>query len=172
MLEKPVPAEPATCTKVKPWIKPALAELASCSRGRGPVIMEKLQEMAGMGPAAASGYSSNKESQKKNHVSKKPTFPTPEEQEACKRYEECKNWVVHHQEESISERYTSLKWQAHGYDQEVRALWFFHLNDDVDLACKVLAIADWAEDYNQMDIHLILEIPSGLLEPSSSSLQA
>ena len=123
-----------------------------------------------MGPAAASGYSSNKESQKKNHVSKKPTFPTPEEQEACKRYEECKNWVVHHQEESISERYTSLKWQAHGYDQEVRALWFFHLNDDVDLACKVLAIADWAEDYNQMDIHLILNSDLGLIRRVSGKL--
>ena len=36
----------------------------------------------------------------------------------------------------------------------------------------MLAIADWAEDYNRMDIHLILEIPSFLLEPSSSSLQA
>ena len=54
MLKKPVLAESATCAKAKPWIKPALAKLASCGRGRGQVITEKLQELAGMGPAAAS----------------------------------------------------------------------------------------------------------------------
>ena len=163
MLEKWTLAEPAICAKVKPWIKPPPAELASCSRRR---------EIAGMGPAAASWYPGSKELQKKKQVSKKPAFSTLEEQETHRRYEECKNWVVHHQEESISERYTSLKWQAHQYDQEVRALQFFNPNDNVELACKVLAIADWAEEYNQMDIHPILVIPPGLLEPYSGSLQA
>ena len=67
--------------------------------------------------------------------------------------------VVHHQEESIGERYTSLKRQAHRYDQEVRALQFFHLDQDVDLACKVLAIADWAEEYNQLSTHPIPSDP-------------
>ena len=170
MLEKPVPAEPATCAKVKPWIKPDPAELASCGKRRGRVITEKLQEIAEMSPAASSWYPANEE--KKKQVSKKPMFLTPEEQEAHRRYETCKDWVVHHQEESIGECYTSLKRQAHRYNQEVRALRFFHLNDDIELACKVLAIADWAEEYNQMDIHPIPAIPPGLLEPYSSSLQA
>ena len=79
--------------------------------------------------------------------------------------------VVHHQEESIGERYTSLKRQAHWYDQEVKALRFFHPEEDVDLACKVLAIADWAEEYNQLSTHPIPEIPAALLAPYSGSLQ-
>ena len=41
----------------------------------------------------------------------------------------------------------------------------------MDLACKVLAIADWAEEYNQLSTHLIPEIPAALLAPYSSSLQ-
>ena len=56
-LGKPAPVEPASCAKVKPWIKAARAELASCGKGRGQVIAEKLQAIAGMGPAAASRYS-------------------------------------------------------------------------------------------------------------------
>ena len=81
-------------------------------------------------------------------------------------------WVVHHQEESIGECYTSLKRQAHRYDQEVRALQFFHPDEDMDLACKVMAIADWAEEYNQLSTHPIPEIPAALLVPYSGSLQA
>ena len=111
-LEKPVPAEPATCAKVKPWIKPALAELASCGRGRGRVITEKLQELAGMGLAAASCYTGKERSSEKK-LSKKPGFPTLVEQEEHKRHEEHKRWVVNHQEESIGECYISLKRQAH-----------------------------------------------------------
>ena len=107
-LEQPMPAEPTVCAKVKPWIKPAPAELASCSRGRGQVVTEKLQEMAGMGPAAASWYSSGEEPQKKP-ASKKPSFPTPEEQQARKRLEEHKKKVVNRQEECIGECSTSLE---------------------------------------------------------------
>ena len=33
-LEQPALAEPAVCAKVKPWVKPPLAKLMSCSRGR------------------------------------------------------------------------------------------------------------------------------------------
>ena len=55
--------EPATCAKVKPWDKPAV-ELASCGVGWGQVITEKLQEIANMGPAAASRYSQGREALK------------------------------------------------------------------------------------------------------------
>ena len=171
MLEKPAPAEFATCAKVKPWIKPAPSELASCGKGRGRVIAEKLQELAGMGLEAASHYTGKEESSGKKPVAKKPTFPTPQEQEEHRRHEERVEQVVHHQEESIGECYTSLKRQAHRYDQEVRALWFFHLDQDLDLACKVLAIADWAEEYNQLSTHLIPEILVAVLAPYSGSLQ-
>ena len=169
---KPAPEEPGSCAKVKPWIKPAPAELASCSKGRGRVITEKLQEMAGMGPVAASRYSRDKESWKKKQVSKKPTFPTPEEAEARRWYEERKNWVVNHQKESVGECYTSIKQQAHWYDQEIRAVWFFQPDDNVDLACKVLAIADWAEEFNGMSPHPILDILPALQSPYSGPLQA
>ena len=68
--------------------------------------------------------------------------------------------------------HTHLKRQVHRYDQEVRALRFFHPDQDVDLACEVLAIANWAEEYNQLSTHPIPEIPAALLAPYSSSLQA
>ena len=79
---------------------------------------------------------------------------------------------MHHQEESIGKCYISLKRQAHRYDQEIWALRFFQLNDNVDLACKVLAIGDWAEEYNQLSTHPVPEIPAALLAPYSGSLQA
>ena len=101
--------EPASCAKVKPWIKQAPAELASCGKGRDRVIAEKLQAMTGMGPAAASQYSGDEESRKKKQVSKKPTFPTLEDIEARRGYEEHKNWVINHQKESVGECYTSIK---------------------------------------------------------------
>ena len=40
------------------------------------------------------------------------------------------------------------------------------------MACKVLAIADWAEEYNQLRPHPIPEIPAALLALYSGSLQA
>ena len=108
-LEKPALAEPASCSKTTPWTKPALAELASCGKGRGQTITEKLQEMANAGPAAASQYTGNEESWRRKPVSKRPAFLDREEQEARKWYKAQKNQVVNHQQESISERYISLK---------------------------------------------------------------
>ena len=87
-LEKPALAESTTCAKVKPWIKPAPSELASRGKGRGRVIAEKLQELAGMGLVAASHYADKEGSPGKKPVAKKPAFPTPEEQEECRRHEE------------------------------------------------------------------------------------
>ena len=116
-LEKPAPAESATCAKVKPWIKPAQSKLASCGKGRGRVIAEKLQELARMGLAATSRYTGKEESPGKKPGAKKPTFLTPEEQEERKQHEERVKRVVHHQDESIDECYTSLKRQVHRYDQ-------------------------------------------------------
>ena len=124
-----------------------------------------------MGPAAPSRYTSKEGSLGKKQLPKKPTFPTPVEQEDCKWCEECKKWLVHHQEESIGERYTFLKRQVHRYAQEIRALRFFQ-SDDVDLACQVLAIANWVEEHNQLSPHPIPEIPPALLAPYSGSLQA
>ena len=60
----------------------------------------------------------------------------------------------------------------HRYNWEIRALWFFQPDGDMDLACRVLAIADWAEEYNQLSTHPVPEIPAALLAPYSSSLQA
>ena len=140
--------------------------------GRGQLIKEKLQEIANIGQAAASRYTEDEKSQKKNPVSKKPAFPTPEEKAACKQYKEHKDYVVKHQKESVGERYTSLKWQANRYDQEVRALQFFQLDDNVDLACRGLAIADWVEEFNGMSYHPTLDIPPALQTPYSGPLQA
>ena len=87
-LEKPALAESITCAKVKPWIKPAQSKLASCGKGRGQVIAEKLQELAGMGPAATSRYTGKEESPGKKPGAKKPTFLTPEEEEEHRQHEE------------------------------------------------------------------------------------
>ena len=164
-------SEPAACAKVKPWVKPA-SELASCGRGQGQVITEKLQEIANMGLAAASQYSGDQKPRKKKLESKKSAFPTPEEKEAHRWYEECKDWVVNHQKESIGECYLSIKRQAHWYNQEVRALRFFQPDDNVDLACRVRAIADWAEEFNGMSTNPILDILVTLHSPYSGPLQA
>ena len=69
---------------------------------------------------------------------------------------------MNHQEDSIGECYISLKWQADWYDQEIRALWFFEPDHNTDLACQVLAIADWAGEFNGMSTHPILDIPPAL----------
>ena len=86
--ENPAPAEFATYAKVKPWIKPVLAKLASCGKGRGWFITEKLQELAGMGPAAASCYTNKEGSPGKKPLTEKPAFLTLEEQEEHRRHEE------------------------------------------------------------------------------------
>ena len=105
-------------------------------------------------------------------MSKRPAFLDKEEQEAHRWYEAWKDKVVNHQQESIGECYTSLKRQAGWYDQEVRSLWFFEPDHNADLACHVLAIVDWAEEYNEMSTHPIPDIPSALEVPYSGPRQA
>ena len=104
--------------------------------------MEKLKEIA-MGPAASSQYT-GKDNVPKKSTSKTSGFPTREEMEARKRGEARKDWVVNHQEESIGERYFSIRQQASRFAQEVRALQFFEPEGkETDLACQVIAMADW-----------------------------
>ena len=79
---------------------------------------------------------------------------------------------MNHQKESIRERYLSIKRQAHRYDQEIWALQFFQPDDNVYLACRVLAIADWAEEFNGMSINPIPDILVALQSLYSSQLQA
>ena len=111
--------EPAASARTKPWIKLAM-ELASRGVGRGQVIAEKLQRIANMGPAAAFQFTGNERDHKKKPESKKPSFPTPEEREACRRREKHKDWVVNHKEESIGGCYHSIKRQAHQYGSSNR----------------------------------------------------
>ena len=100
---KDAPATPQH--KVESIVKPAdsvaLAKIASCGKGRGRVITEKLKEIA-MGPAASSLYT-RKDDVPKKTTPKKSGFPTREEMEAHKRCEAQKDRVVNHQEESIGE---------------------------------------------------------------------
>ena len=56
--------------------------------------------------------------------------------EAHRRHEARKDWVVNHQEESIGERYFSIRQQVGQFAQEVRALQFFELEGkETDLTC-------------------------------------
>ena len=149
--------------------KPTLNKLASSGRGRSRVIAEKLQDMA-MGPAARSWYTGKEN--KENPSPKKSGFPTREEVEAQKRHETRKDWVCNHQEESIGERYFALKQQIGRYLQEIRALQFFELEGkEADLACQVIAITDWAVEYNEFMTHPLPEIPTELLVPYSGPRQ-
>ena len=92
--------------------------------------------------------------------------------EAQKRCEARKDWVCNHQEESIGERYFALKQQIGRYPQEIRALWFFEPEGkEADLACQVIAITDWAVEYNEFMTHPLLEIPMELLVPYSGPRQ-
>ena len=152
-------------------VKPAL-ELTSCGVGHGQVIAEKLQQIANMGPAAASRFTRNERDRKKKLESRKANFPTPEEKEACRHCKKHRDWVVNHKDESIGERYHSIKRQTHRYDSEIRSLWFFQPDNHVDLACQVLAIANWAEEFNELSHNPILEIPGALLAPYSGSKKA
>ena len=125
-----------------------------------------------MGLAAASRYSQDEKHRKKKPESKKSAFLTPEEKEAHRWHKVHKDWVVNHQDESVGERYFSIKRQAHRYDQEIRSLQFFQPDDNVDLACRVLVIADWAEEFNGMSTNPIPNIPVALQSPYSGPLQA
>ena len=163
--------EPTASAKTKPWIKPAM-ELASCGVGRGQVIAEKLQRIANMGLAAASRFTGNERNRKKKPESRKAGFPTLEEREAHRCREKRKDWVVNHKEESIRERYHSIKRQTHRYGPEIQSLWFFQPDNHIDLACQVLAITDWAEEFNELSHNPIPEIPEALLIPYSGSRKA
>ena len=123
---KDAPATPQHKVKfvVKPADMAALAKIASCGKGRGRVITEKLKEIA-MGPAASSQYT-RKDDVPKKTTPKKSGFSTREEMEARRRREAQKDWVVNHQEESIGERYFSIRQQVGWFAQEVRALWFLN----------------------------------------------
>ena len=88
--------------------------------------------------------------------------------EAHKRHEAWKDWVVNHQEESIGERYFSIRQQASRFAQEVRALRFFEPEGkETDLTCRVIAMADWAVEYNELSNHPLLVIPPELQIPYS-----
>ena len=144
----------------------APAKIASCGKGRGWVITEKLKEIA-MGPAASSQYTGKGDISKKT-TPKKSGFPTREEMEARRRHEARKDWVVNHQEESIGERYFSIRQQVGRFAQEVKALWFFEPEGkEMDLACQVLVMADWAVEYNELSNHPLLFIPPELQIPYS-----
>ena len=71
-----------------------------------------------MGPAARSRYTGKENKEKPSP--KKSGFLTREEMEARKRCEARKDWVCNHQEESIGERYFTLKQQIGQYPQEIR----------------------------------------------------
>ena len=124
------PATPLQAVKsvVKSMVKPAPAEIASCSKGREQTINEKLKELLTMGQAAASQYSRDADTKKKKVAARKPTFLTKEEQEAKKRLEDRKNKVVNQSTVSIGEHLTVIKCQANRYTQEIWALRFFELD--------------------------------------------
>ena len=167
---KPTP-EPTASVKAKPWVKPA-SELTSRGVGCGQVIAEKLQQIANMGPTAVSRFTRDERDHKKKPEPRKANFPTPEEREAHRHCEKHRDWVVNHKDESIGECYHSIKRQTHRYDSEIRSLRFFQLDNHVDLACQVLAIADWAEEFNELSHNPILEILGALLAPYSGSKKA
>ena len=114
---KPIP-EPAPSTKAKPWVKPA-SELTYRGIGHGQVIAKKLQQIANMGPAAASRFTGDERDHKKKPEPRKANFPTPEEKEARRCRQKHRDWVVNHKDESIRERYHSIKRQTHLYDSEI-----------------------------------------------------
>ena len=113
------------------------------------------------------GYTGKDDVLKKT-TPKKPGFLTREEMEACRRREAWKDWVINHQEESIGERYFSIRQQVGQFTWEVKALQFFEPEGkETDLACGVLAMADWAVEYNELSNHPLLVIPLELQIPYS-----
>ena len=51
----------------------------------------------------------------------------------------------------------------------MKALWFFEREGkEKDLACRVLAMADWAGEYNELSNHPLPAIPPELQIPYSS----
>ena len=125
-----------------------------------------------MGPAAVSRFTGDERNGKKKPESRKARFLTPEEREAHRCHEKHKDWVVNHKDESILERYHSIKRQIHWYDSEIQSLRFFQPDNHVDLTCQVLAIADWVEEFNALSHNPIPEILEALLILYSSSRKA
>ena len=120
-----------------------------------------------MGPAARFRYTGKENTQKKPSP-RKSGFQTREEMEARNRHEAQKDRVCNHQEESIGERYLSLKQQIGQFPQEIRALRFFEPEGkEADLTCQVIVIADWAVEYNEFMTHPLLEVPTELQVPYS-----
>ena len=109
-----------------------------------------------MGPVAASWYTGEVE-MKKEESARKPNFPTREELAEKRRLEECKNKVVNQSTVCIGEYQMAITRHIGRYTQEVHALPFFEL-DHAPLACKVIAIADWVVEFNQLSTHALLEI--------------
>ena len=72
-----------------------------------------------MGPAAAFQFTGDERDRKKKPESRKAGFPTPVEREARRHHKKHKDWVVNHKNESIGERYHSIKRQIHWYDLEI-----------------------------------------------------
>ena len=165
---EPTP-EPTAGAKSRPWAKPA-SELISRGVGRGQVIAEKLQRIANMGPAAM--LTGDEGNRKKRLESRKAGFPTPEEREACRHHEKHKDWVVNHKDKSIREHYHSIKRQAHRYGLEIQSLQFFQPDNHIDLTCQVLAITNWAEEFNELSHNPIPEIQEALLIPYSGPRKA
>ena len=79
---------------------------------------------------------------------------------------------MNHKDESIGERYHSIKRQIHWYGLEIQSLQFFRPDNHVDLTCQVIAITDWAEEFNELSHNPIPEIPKALLILYSSSRKA
>ena len=152
--------------KVQSVVQLTPDKITSCGKGRGQVITEKLQEMA-MGRAPRFRYT-GKENTPKKPSPRKSGFPTREEMEARKRREARKDWVCNYQEESIGERYLSLKQQIGRFPQEIRELRFFEPEGkEADLACQVIAIVDWAVEYNEFMTHPLSGVPTELQVPYS-----
>ena len=77
--------------------------------------------------------------------------------------------VVNHQEESIGERYFSIRQKAGWFAQEVRALWFFEPEGkETDLACQVIAMAFWVMEYSELSNYPLPVIPPELQIPYSN----
>ena len=160
---KDAPATPQHKVKsiVKSVDSAAPAKIASCGKGRGWIITEKLKEIA-MDPAASSRYTGKDDVPKKT-TPKKSGFPTREEMEARRRCEARKDWVINHQAESIGERYFSIRQQVGRFAWEVKAIRFFEPEGkETDLMYRVLVMVDWAVEYNELSNHPLPVIPPEL----------
>ena len=98
---------------------------------------------------------------KKKGPARKPRFPTKEELPEKKRLEERKNKLAKNSTVCIGENMMAIDRHIDWYTQEVRMLQFF-APDHTLKVCKVIAITDWAMEYNQLSTNPLLEIPEYL----------